>query len=856
MRVRSQRLTTGIVCGLASVALSPAANALAATPASAQPASPPAAIVPDPQPPAAVPAPATTTGGVPVDPQAPLDLTEPEQVHAVEDPAQMAKPRKPPRRPAATKSQTDVKPAEEQPAQPQPGAGPPPSADAGAALATIPALPRSGVPSYFIDSFRIPVFLLPILQAAGTEYGVRWEVLAAINEIETDYGRNLNVSSAGATGWMQFMPATWAAYGVDANRDGSSDPYNPVDAIFAAARYLQAAGAQTDLPRAIFAYNHAGWYVTSVLERAQRLAALPADLVGALTGLASGRSPVLGQARPLAALAASSRTLRLRVSAGARVVSVADARVVRVGRSDRLGRYVRLRDVFGNTYTYGGLSRLEQRFPVLRPAPRGTADPTPAKVEQDAAPSMPATAGAQQAAPAVAKAAAKQPAAGTQPAAAGQQAAPAAGAQPAAPAVAKAAAKQPAAAGRPAAPAVAGTRPAAPAAATPTSQSATPSARPASAAALAAVTRPPVAGPPRTFAEAAVAALAPLFADPTLPLPAAEHNGAARLAGPLATLDWGARARRLGIGLTVSRPARPKPAPPARPTPYDRRLLGDVPASRVTYRPLREGSRVLAGTILGRAERPTDRRARVLFEIRPAGRSAARIDPAPIVAGWKLLQMSSAGSSSLGVTAQPSIGQVMLLGKQALERLVLANPRIAIYPCGREDVRAGRVDRRVLATLQLLAMSGLSPTVSSLQCGHGRLTTSGNVSEHFSGNAVDISAINGTPILGNQGAGSITDTTIRRLLTLQGAMAPHQIISLMRYAEASNTMALADHADHIHVGFTPQTAPGSLAARLFDGVLEPKAWQRLVDRLAAIENPRVAIAPSAAAILAIRPARP
>ena len=103
------------------------------------------------------------------------------------------------------------------------------------------------MPNFFIDKFRIPPFLLPIYQAAGIEYGVRWEVLAAINEIETDYGRNLNVSSAGALGWMQFMPATWEAYGVDGNQRRQKDPYNPVDAIFAAARYLRAAGADTDL---------------------------------------------------------------------------------------------------------------------------------------------------------------------------------------------------------------------------------------------------------------------------------------------------------------------------------------------------------------------------------------------------------------------------------------------------------------------------------------------------------------------------------------------------------------------------------------------------------------------------------
>ena len=70
-----------------------------------------------------------------------------------------------------------------------------------------PGAAKIGVPNFFIDKFRIPPFLLPIYQAAGTQYGIRWELLAAINEIETNYGRNLNVSSAGAQGWMQFMPA-------------------------------------------------------------------------------------------------------------------------------------------------------------------------------------------------------------------------------------------------------------------------------------------------------------------------------------------------------------------------------------------------------------------------------------------------------------------------------------------------------------------------------------------------------------------------------------------------------------------------------------------------------------------------
>src|SRR5439155_25427816 len=79
--------------------------------------------------------------------------------------------------------------------------------------------------------------------------------------------------SAGAIGWTQFMPATWTRYGVDANGDGRRDPYTAADAIFAAARYLQASGAPGDWYGALFAYNHADWYVAEVLARADQFAA-------------------------------------------------------------------------------------------------------------------------------------------------------------------------------------------------------------------------------------------------------------------------------------------------------------------------------------------------------------------------------------------------------------------------------------------------------------------------------------------------------------------------------------------------------------------------------------------------------
>ena len=110
--------------------------------------------------------------------------------------------------------------------------------------------------------------LLSLWQDAGAAYGVPWEVLAAINKIESGFGRNMGPSSAGAVGWMQFMPSTWARWGLDASGDGVANPWNPDDAVYAAARYLAAAGAQEDLSRAIFAYNHAQWYVDDVLELA------------------------------------------------------------------------------------------------------------------------------------------------------------------------------------------------------------------------------------------------------------------------------------------------------------------------------------------------------------------------------------------------------------------------------------------------------------------------------------------------------------------------------------------------------------------------------------------------------------
>lgn len=99
-------------------------------------------------------------------------------------------------------------------------------------------------------------------QGAARQQGLDWEYLAAINFIETDFGRNPNISSAGAQGPMQFLPTTWALYGSGGNI------LDPHDAIYAAARYLHAMGAPSDYPLAIRRYNDDGNYVAAVRDLA------------------------------------------------------------------------------------------------------------------------------------------------------------------------------------------------------------------------------------------------------------------------------------------------------------------------------------------------------------------------------------------------------------------------------------------------------------------------------------------------------------------------------------------------------------------------------------------------------------
>jgi len=158
---------------------------------------------------------------------------------------------------------------------------------------TAPAPGTFAIPSLPASSCAIsgvPPVLIPIYQRASAQYGLGPQgpaILAGINAVETAFGTNLGPSSAGAVGWMQFMPETWATYGVDANGDGVKDPNNPEDAIFAAAGYLKAAGMPADTYGAIFAYNHADWYVEEVLANA----GCYADEVGSNSFSAIGLGP-------------------------------------------------------------------------------------------------------------------------------------------------------------------------------------------------------------------------------------------------------------------------------------------------------------------------------------------------------------------------------------------------------------------------------------------------------------------------------------------------------------------------------------------------------------------------------------
>jgi hypothetical protein len=630
--------------------------------------------------------------------------------------------------------------------------------------------------------------LLPIYQAAGIQYDVPWQVLAGINEIETDYGRNLSTSSAGAVGWMQFLPETWKTWGVDANGDGIADPYNPVDAIFSAARYLHAAGASRNINTAIFAYNHANWYVQSVLLRAKLIGGMPDQLIGALSGLVEGHFPVAAPAKyadsavttlakkPVRSSNAAipvgsdpnSKDVQIFAKQGSPVIAVNDGKIVKVGENAAWGKFVQLQDETGNIFTYAHLGSVPSEYPVPKPVKITAAQLT----KELAAPVLPSP---------------------TAPASAGQQQ----GASVPSTAQATSQAKQ-----------------------------------------EKKITLPVTNGPATKDQTTTTATQTPLvkerlFADPSRPASYAA-GGALQLRSSTAKIS------------------------------SFQNYFSDVlhlGKNQYTLQPLKAGAVVVAGTILGRVA-PGDQKtaSHMTFMIQPAGKNAPQIDPKPILDGWKLLE-ATAVYRAAGVNPffgpgakDPTIGQILLMSKEQLQNRILQDPHVQIYTCGRRDIEAGLVDRRVLATLEFLSASGLDPSVSGLICGQGVLTSTNPAdSAGASGSSVDINKVNNIPIKSHQGKGSITDITIRRLLTLQGAMKPDQIISTMSYKGQANTLALPDHSDRLQVSFTPLFGANKKLSTEIKSILQPGQWTELINRISQIPEPVVPIAPSKYAIRTVNP---
>jgi hypothetical protein len=208
------------------------------------------------------------------------------------------------------------------------------------------------------------------------------------------------------------------------------------------------------------------------------------------------------------------------------------------------------------------------------------------------------------------------------------------------------------------------------------------------------------------------------------------------------------------------------------------------------------------------------------------------------------------------LATSPTVGQVLLASKPQLEQLLLRDPDVHLPACERGAVRAGEVDRRVLAAIEFLSVSGLSPTISATGCAHAvHVPAAGNAIGAAAGDAVAISAIDGTPIVGHEGAGSLADIAVRRLLRLQGTMKPAQIVSAISYPGTDNTLTLPGHRGLIHLAFASAGASrtGARAGRSSIGSvsgspLTPSQWLQLVAQIGEIPEPSVSSKPSAAAI--------
>ena len=164
----------------------------------------------------------------------------------------------------------------------------------------------------------------------------------------------------------------------------------------------------------------------------------------------------------------------------------------------------------------------------------------------------------------------------------------------------------------------------------------------------------------------------------------------------------------------------------------------------------------------------------------------------------------TANAAFLGALGTHGLQHGLAASAKRLQLRVAHDKRVVFYAGGRRDVEQGRVDTRVLLVAEYLANSFGHVRLSSLVTGHSLFSSSGNVSAHVYGRAVDVAEVGHVAIYNNQEPGSVTERAVKLLLMLPGKVEPRQIISLLDLDGPSGnrgSFSLADHDDHIHVGY-------------------------------------------------------
>ncbi|MHB1538876.1 MAG: hypothetical protein ACYCYN_10335, partial [Solirubrobacteraceae bacterium] len=273
-------------------------------------------------------------------------------------------------------------------------------------------------------------------------------------------------------------------------------------------------------------------------------------------------------------------------------------------------------------------------------------------------------------------------------------------------------------------------------------------------------------------------------------------------------------------------------------------------AEQVQLAALHAGARVIAGTVLGRlASGPAPH---MLFQIKPAGVGSPLIDPKPVLDGWVQLEATgifTAKGEDPFLATSPTAGQALFEPAGTLGQQILRDRAIALEGCERAAISRRRVARPALASIELLALSGLRPSVAHLGCD---VKAAGGLRGYRRGQAYDITAVNGRSIAAHAGRGGIADATERRLLALQGTLAPQQVAGPIAYPGVARAVTLPATRTLIHVSFAAATnTTGHIAsahATIASAQLTGQEWTALVERLAELPYAAVSTQRSSASV--------